>query len=121
MCSHGQLSAGSGEGQSVQARIRGVGWSGRRRPIKEVGCQTQGRLELCALARPLPSEGSVHEAIHVERGVAAEHVVGGTAEASGEDAQCLALAVLGAKSVDEALAGRVLLKKEDGGLTDRPT
>ena len=39
----------------LRARVRGrackrgsecVGWSGRRRPIKEVGCQTQGRLEL---------------------------------------------------------------------------
>jgi hypothetical protein len=79
-----------------------------------------GRLELTDLAHPLPSVGSVHKAIHVERGVTAKHVVGGTAEASGEDAQGLALPVLGAKSVDEPLAAGVLLKEEDGCLAVGP-
>jgi len=63
---------------------------------------------------------SVHKAIHIEGRGAAEHVIGGTAEASGEDAQGLALAVLGANAVEKLLARGILLKEEDGGLAVGP-
>ena len=63
---------------------------------------------------------SAHEAVHVEVGAASEHVVGGAAEASGEDAESLAFAVLGAEAVDVLLAAGVLAEEEDRGFTEGP-
>jgi len=62
------------------------------------------RLELDAGLAASPPETSVHKAVHVEVSTASEHVVAGAAEASGEDAQGLAFAVLGAEAGDVLLA-----------------
>ena len=81
---------------------------------------TADRLELDVGLTASPPEESVHEAVHVEVCSASEHVVAGAAEVSGEDAECLAFAVLGAEAVDVLLAAGVLPEKEDSGLTEGP-
>lgn len=115
----GQLSAGSGEGQSVpwESDL----WSVVER--EEVSNQTDGcrvAARVMRRAHPLPSKASVEESVHVERGGAAEHVVGGTAKTCGEDTEGLTSSVLGAEALDEFLAAWVPPKESDGGLTVGP-
>ena len=51
----GQLSAGSGEGQSCMSRIRDVVWEREKASNQGIRLPVRSRLELSERARPLPS------------------------------------------------------------------
>lgn len=81
------------------------------------GCADSSYLDGLTASAPSSGDRSVRdEAIHIEGRGAAEHEVGRTTESGGENAERLALAVLGAQTLDEALASGVLLEEEDRGL-----
>lgn len=111
-----QLWKGSGEEQSCIGGSGLWGWNGRRCRIKQRGYRSGDRLELYERLTSSRPESSVQEAIHVEGRGAAEHEVGSPTDASGENAEGLGATVFGAEPIDAALAGRVLLQKEDSGL-----
>jgi len=70
----------------------------------------------------LPSlmSGACVEAFDVEVLVMGEHEVDGAPDASGEDAERLALAVTTLEPVEMGLAAWVVLQEEDRGLTEGP-
>jgi len=105
-----------------RAYVRGSEWVERER--EEVSNQAKqvrpGATPVMRRAHPLPSIGSVHESIHIEGCRTLEHVVGRTAEAGGQDAERLALAMLGADALEQTLASRVLLEEADCDLAEGP-
>jgi len=86
-------------------------WSRRRRPINANECRSSRPRVIWTGSPPPLQVDSVQEALHVEGGGATEHVVGRAPETGGEDAERLALAVLGAETADEPLARGILLRK----------
>ena len=143
----GQLSPGSGEGQSsgtIDQQLLAI-WSeteagvqstaGAAGPLADDRCarsRTQRRAWLAGssparptrlqlgvgLTRSAPS--SRHELLSVKQGPPLQHVVGGAADLVGEDGQSLPLSVLSLELLQEGLALGVLPEEQDGGLGEGP-